>query len=117
LFGYQWHDEIGGPALVRLPAGDAELNLRCAYSTTSPRLEIVRRIPGTLWEPARGPERPRANPVIVTTMGTGRRSCDSDGVRDGRRSEAAVVADGHAGPRRARRNHRLRKTICGRENA
>src|SRR5437879_3809505 len=54
LFGYEWCGEIGGPTQVRLPAGDTVLDLRCAYSKTSPRLEIVRRIPGTLWEPAVG---------------------------------------------------------------
>ncbi|WP_327432370.1 VOC family protein [Streptomyces sp. NBC_01236] len=53
-FGYQWCAEIGGPVPVTLPAGDAVLDMRCVYSRTSPRLEIVRRIPGTLWEPAGG---------------------------------------------------------------
>jgi hypothetical protein len=53
-FGYQWLGEIGGPTPVRLSAGDAVLSLRCVYSRTSPRVEIVRRIPGTLWEPAVG---------------------------------------------------------------
>ena len=54
LFGYQWCDEIGGPTPVRLPTGDAVLELRFAYSTTSPRLEIIRSLPGTLWVPAAG---------------------------------------------------------------
>jgi hypothetical protein len=54
LFGYEWGAEIGGSAEVRLPTGDAVLNMRCAYSTTEPRLEIVGRIAGTLWEPAAG---------------------------------------------------------------
>lgn len=54
LSGYQWCAEIGGPTLVRLPDRDALLDLRCVYSMTSPRLEIVRPIPGTLWEPAAG---------------------------------------------------------------
>jgi hypothetical protein len=54
LFGYQWCGELGGPTQVRLPAGEALLNFRCAYSRTSPRLEIVARIPGTLWEPTAG---------------------------------------------------------------
>jgi hypothetical protein len=54
VFGYRWCEEIGGPTPVRLPAGEAVLDLRCAYSTTTPRLEIVRRVPGTLWEPAPG---------------------------------------------------------------
>jgi hypothetical protein len=54
VFGYRWCAEIGGPTEVTLPGGRAVLDLRCAYSRTSPRLEIVRRIPGTLWEPAPG---------------------------------------------------------------
>ena len=53
-FGYQWLSEIGAPTPVRLPAGKEVLSLRCVYSTTSPRVEIVRRIPGTMWEPAAG---------------------------------------------------------------
>jgi hypothetical protein len=52
LFGYQWSAELGGLTQVRLPAGEALMNFRCAYSTASPRLQIVARIPGTLWEPA-----------------------------------------------------------------
>lgn len=52
LLGYEWGDEVGGPIQVTLPSGDVVLDLRCAYSLTSPRLEIVRRLPGTLWEPA-----------------------------------------------------------------
>ncbi|MGH2651754.1 MAG: VOC family protein, partial [Actinomycetota bacterium] len=37
---------------VRFPTGDAVLDLRFAYSTTTPRLEIIQSIPGTLWVPA-----------------------------------------------------------------
>lgn len=54
LFGYEWGPEIGGECQVALPTGDAVLDLRCAYSLTSPRVEIVRPVPGTLWEPAAG---------------------------------------------------------------
>ncbi len=36
----RWCAEIGGPTLVRLPVGDA---LTCAYSATSPRVEMVAR--------------------------------------------------------------------------
>jgi hypothetical protein len=39
---------------VKLPTGDAILDLRCAYSRSIPRLEIVRTVPGSLWEPAAG---------------------------------------------------------------
>lgn len=54
LFGYEWCDEIGGPTLVTLPTGDAVVDLKFAYSMTSPRLEIIRSVAGTLWEPAAG---------------------------------------------------------------
>jgi len=54
VFGDEWCAEVGGPIQVRLPSGDAEVDLRCAYSVTSPRLELIGRVPGTLWEPAAG---------------------------------------------------------------
>ncbi|MBA2947806.1 VOC family protein [Streptomyces himalayensis] len=54
LFRYEWGEEVGGPIPVALPTGEAVLELRCAYSVTTPRLEIIRSIPGTLWEPATG---------------------------------------------------------------
>lgn len=52
LFGYEWGEEIGGPVSVRLPSGDTTIQIRAWYSTTTPRLEIVEAIPGTLWSPA-----------------------------------------------------------------
>jgi hypothetical protein len=54
LFGYQWCPEIGGPVPVRLATGATTVDLRCVYSTTAPRLEVVRAVPGTLWVPAAG---------------------------------------------------------------
>jgi hypothetical protein len=54
LFGYEWGPEVGGPLTVELPAGETELGLFCAYSVTTPRIELVRGIPGTLWEPVDG---------------------------------------------------------------
>jgi hypothetical protein len=54
LFGYEWAEEIGGPIPVRLSTGEAEIELRLVYSKTTPRLEVVRAVPGTLWEPATG---------------------------------------------------------------
>lgn len=57
LFGIEWCEEMGGPIEVSLPTGDTVLDFRCAYSRSAseaPRLEIVRRIPGTLWEPTPG---------------------------------------------------------------
>ncbi|NEB02794.1 VOC family protein [Streptomyces sp. SID13726] len=52
LFGYEWCAEMGGSTRVRLPEGDAVLDLRSVYSKSTPRVELVRSVPGTLWQPA-----------------------------------------------------------------
>ncbi|MGW5071749.1 VOC family protein [Rhodococcus sp. NPDC004095] len=54
LFGYEWGPEVGGPVVVSLPGGTREVDMRCAYSITTPRLEVVRSVPGTMWEPVAG---------------------------------------------------------------
>lgn len=54
LFGYEWSGEVRGPVPVTLPGGDTVVEMGCVFSTTAPRLEVVRRVPGTLWEPAAG---------------------------------------------------------------
>jgi hypothetical protein len=54
LFGYEWGAQMGGPSSVRLASGEEILDLRCTYSITAPRLEIVQSVPGTLWEPVTG---------------------------------------------------------------
>ena len=55
VLGYQWCEELGAPAQVSLPGGaNAVLDLRSAYSMSTPRLELVRSIAGTLWQPAAG---------------------------------------------------------------
>lgn len=54
LFGYEWGPEVGGPVVVSLPSGVREVDMRCAYSITTPRIEVVRSVPGTLWEPVVG---------------------------------------------------------------
>lgn len=54
VFGYEWGPEVGSEVELTLPTGEAVLNLRCAFTTSIPRLEIVRSIPGTLWEPVAG---------------------------------------------------------------
>ncbi|GAB2960832.1 VOC family protein [Streptomyces pseudoechinosporeus] len=51
-FGYEWSAEMGAAVPVTLPSGDTVLDLRSVYSTTSPRLELVQSVPGTLWQPA-----------------------------------------------------------------
>lgn len=57
LFGFEWCEEMGGPTEVSLPTGDVVIDFRCVYSrsdSTAPRLELVRRVPGTVWEPTPG---------------------------------------------------------------
>ena len=54
LFGYEWCEEIDVVLPVWLPGGERDLDLRFAYSMDTPRLEIIRSIPGTPWEPAAG---------------------------------------------------------------
>ncbi|MFF5141491.1 VOC family protein [Streptomyces sp. NPDC013157] len=52
VFGHRWCEELGAPARVSLPGGDAVLDLRSTYSMSVPRVELVRSVPGTLWQPA-----------------------------------------------------------------
>ncbi|KOU58894.1 hypothetical protein ADK57_34850 [Streptomyces sp. MMG1533] len=52
VFGYAWCEAIGAPSQVGLPAGDAVLDLRSTYSMSTPRVELVQSIRGTLWTPA-----------------------------------------------------------------
>ncbi|MCT9079627.1 VOC family protein [Streptomyces fulvoviolaceus] len=52
VFGHQWCEEIEVPATVRLPGGDTVLDLKSVYSMSTPRVELVQSIPGTLWQPA-----------------------------------------------------------------
>jgi catechol 2,3-dioxygenase-like lactoylglutathione lyase family enzyme len=53
VLGYEWGPEIGGPVDVDWPSGGAAtVEIRCAYSITVPRLELVRSVPGTFWSAA-----------------------------------------------------------------
>ncbi|MGI5460170.1 VOC family protein [Streptomyces sp. CA-249302] len=57
LFGFEWCADMGGATEVTLPDGDTVIDFQCAYarsSSTALRLEIVRKVPGTLWEPTPG---------------------------------------------------------------
>ncbi|HEY9311033.1 VOC family protein [Williamsia sp.] len=54
LLGYEWGPEVGAPIEVTLPPGLVTVEVRCAFSITTPRLEVVRSVPGTFWEPAEG---------------------------------------------------------------
>ncbi|AHH19036.1 glyoxalase/bleomycin resistance protein/dioxygenase superfamily protein [Nocardia nova SH22a] len=54
LLGYKWGIESGGPLTVTAPSGQLSVDIRCVYSTTVPRLEVIRAVAGTLWEPVSG---------------------------------------------------------------
>jgi hypothetical protein len=54
VLGHEWGAVVGGPAEVALPAGERVVDLRCAYTLSTPRLEVIRAIPGTMWEPVSG---------------------------------------------------------------
>jgi hypothetical protein len=49
LLGYQWCDQLGATVTVGLPGGDVTVEMRCWYSRTTPRLEVVQAHPGTVW--------------------------------------------------------------------
>jgi hypothetical protein len=52
--GHEWCDVIAMPVPVWLPSGETEIDLAFAYSRTTPRVELIRTIPGTVWEPVAG---------------------------------------------------------------
>ena len=54
LFGYQWCSPMAVRTPVRLATGEIELDLRFTYSATTPRVEVIQSMPGTLWMPAAG---------------------------------------------------------------
>ena len=51
--GYEWCAQTRVSVPVTLPDGDTVVDLRFTYSRTTPRLEIVQSIPGTVWTPAK----------------------------------------------------------------
>ncbi len=53
-FGYEWGMTVGSAVEVTGPGGVRTIELSCAFSVTEPRLEIVRAVAGTLWEPVPG---------------------------------------------------------------
>jgi hypothetical protein len=52
VLGCAWGEPMGGIITVGLPGGDATLEMRTWYSTTTPRLEVVQSHPGTVWSRA-----------------------------------------------------------------
>jgi hypothetical protein len=54
MFGYEWCPTLALETPVVLPDGEFMLDLEFTYSTTVPRVEVIRSTPGTLWMPAAG---------------------------------------------------------------
>jgi hypothetical protein len=54
LFGYRWCPPMALPMPVVLPSGEQTVDLRFTYSVTTPHVEVIQVIPGTLWVPVDG---------------------------------------------------------------
>ena len=53
LFGYVWGEEMRSPSPVILPSGETVVwESAFTYSLNGPRLEILRSVPGTVWQPS-----------------------------------------------------------------
>ncbi|MFI5718819.1 VOC family protein [Nocardia sp. NPDC051750] len=52
--GYEWGDRIGSVVQVTVAGGVTDIELSCMFSINEPRLEVVRAVSGTLWEPVPG---------------------------------------------------------------
>ncbi|MFW0793870.1 VOC family protein [Gordonia sp. CPCC 205515] len=49
LFDYSWGPTIDSSVEVRTPSGESVLDMSCAFTLETPRIEVVREVPGTLW--------------------------------------------------------------------
>ena len=54
LFGHRWCPPLSVSTPVVLPDGQITLDLVFTYSTTTPRMEVIKSVPGTLWTAAAG---------------------------------------------------------------
>ena len=54
LFGYEWCPTLTVPLPVKLPVEEQTVELTFTYSTSTPRLELIETVPGTLWSPVAG---------------------------------------------------------------
>ena len=58
LFGYEWCQTLTVPLPVKFPnepgAPEKTIEIKFSYSVTTPRLELVATVPGTLWSPVAG---------------------------------------------------------------
>jgi hypothetical protein len=52
LFDHEWCPIMRVSTPVVLPDGEATLDLVFTYSSTTPRVEVIQSMPGTLWVPA-----------------------------------------------------------------
>ncbi len=50
--GYRWCDELALEQTVWTPQGDRTVPIRFAYSMSTPRLEVLQAVPGTVWMPS-----------------------------------------------------------------
>ena len=49
--GHVWTATVESDVAVHLPEGEKLVSLRVCFSTTSPHLELIEAVPGTVWEP------------------------------------------------------------------
>lgn len=54
LFGYVWCPTLTVPLPVRFAAEEKAVELTFTYSVSTPRIELVETVPGTLWSPVAG---------------------------------------------------------------
>jgi hypothetical protein len=54
LLGYEWCPTLTVPLPVRFPTEERTVELTFTYSVSTPRLELVATVPGTLWSPVAG---------------------------------------------------------------
>lgn len=54
LFGYEWCPTLTVPLPVKFPAEEQTVELTLTYSRSTPRLELVETVSGTLWSPVAG---------------------------------------------------------------
>ena len=52
LFGHKWCPTMSVNTPVALPDAEATLDLMFTYSRTTPRVEVIQSMPGTLWVPS-----------------------------------------------------------------
>lgn len=54
LFGYSFGPTIDSDLSVGTPTGELAVAMSCAFTVETPRVEVVREVPGTLWSAGGG---------------------------------------------------------------